>query len=187
MNGLKYVRPGSGFVPNFKVSLLTPLPYLHQMIFPVYHNNTWIRNAKYQWLLDGLPDVTSSLILTSMTKTRKLKITKSMSSCQPIKMHPPYWFLVHLSFTTCLHELNTTDWNMLLFSFYTVLNKYVCNKTHHCHVTLLLQIYILPYTVFHGTKKPVITMLTYNWKCTVLYCKTTWQTPENHWCWWPNT
>ena len=29
-------------------------------------------------------------------------------------------------------------------------------------------------------------MLTYPWKCTVLHCNT-WETPGNHWCWWPNT
>ena len=33
--------------------------------------------------------------------------------------------------------------------------------------------------ILHSTKTPVTTMLTYPWKCTVLYC--------SHWCWWPNT
>ena len=32
-------------------------------------------------------------------------------------------------------------------------------------------------------KRPVTTMLTYPWKCTVLYCNHL----GNHWCWWPNT
>ena len=29
-------------------------------------------------------------------------------------------------------------------------------------------------------------MLTYPWKCTVLHCNH-WETPGNHWCWWPDT
>ena len=35
----------------------------------------------------------------------------------------------------------------------------------------------------HCAKKPVTTMLTYPWKCTVLHCNHL----GNHWCWWPNT
>ena len=38
----------------------------------------------------------------------------------------------------------------------------------------------------HCAKKPVTTMLTYPWKCTVLHCNH-WETPGNHWCWWPDT
>ena len=74
---------------------------------------------------------------------------------------------------------------------------------------LILDLLDCPVLV-HSTEKPVTTMLTYPWKCTVLfrtftvrdnarcsvcacvgnvqfYIVTTWETPGNHWCWWPNT
>ena len=38
----------------------------------------------------------------------------------------------------------------------------------------------------HCAKKPVTTMLTYPWNVQ-FYIVTTWETPGNHWCWWPNT
>ena len=38
----------------------------------------------------------------------------------------------------------------------------------------------------HSTKKPVTTMLTYPGNVQ-FYIVTTWETPGNHWCWWPDT
>ena len=35
---------------------------------------------------------------------------------------------------------------------------------------MLLQMFTSPWLIKHSTKKPVTTMLTYPWKCTVLHC-----------------
>ena len=63
----------------------------------------------------------------------------------------------------------------LIRPFYLSITKYHCGHVH-CNVHLYVRTYVcqLPplryFHYYHSTKKPVTTMLTYAWKCTVLHC-----------------